>query len=283
MVSKCIICESSCSKKRFDNQNFISVCSYCGHVYRNLEECPAGSRYSPWGGNSLFDKFRNNLTFNDISRSFSFTKGSILELGFGSGYLLGKMYSRGFNVSGIDKELLGIKIDKEIKENAKLYFGDLETTELPENEYDLVYGIHLIEHISNLEKVLIKIFKSLKNDGKIYFLTPTSDSLGLKIFGKFWWNFEDPTHYNFYSSKSIYILLEKCGFKNIQISYPSWDSLTVEINSLIRMISKNHTDNGVLSGKLTLGINLLLLPFAFILRLFFSKISPTMKIIAIKE
>lgn len=280
----CEVCSTEMSTWQLDKKNTLFKCQNCGHIKRDLELCNANSRVHSWGGYSVFDKIRNSLTFSRIKKLFLSGTGKldIFEIGFGSGYLLNKVYQSGHNVSGIEKGLLEIDVIDELEKNADLQKGDIDTAELKENSYDLVYGIHLIEHIQDTNSSLKKIHKSLKKGGHLYLITPNGNSSGLKIFKTAWWNLEDPTHYRFYSPRSITEQLEKLGYKNIKVNILKSDSLMVESNSIIRKLSSNSKNHGVLDTGLSKIIDLLLLPLTIIIRNIYPKISSSIEIIAEK-
>lgn len=282
-MRNCEICNNKLDDFVLNDNNILSKCSYCGHIMRDLERCNANAREHAWGGVSIFDKVRNFLTIKSIKKNI-ITKSTknIFEIGFGYGHILKKFLNDGYNVSGVERGLLEIEVDKDVKEKGELYWSNAEDFKFPEEQYDVVIGIHLIEHLDDVLPVFQNAYNSLKTGGKVYFITPNGDSLGLKIFKDKWWNLEDATHLRFFTKKSITHALELSGFKNIKVKKPIWDSVTLEINSILRYFNKSKK-HGILSGLFVKVIDIILLPIFLLLRILLPNLSPSIEIIAEKK
>jgi len=259
-------------------------CPQCFHIKRDLELCNAQRREHAWGGSELFDEIRAFLTRRRLNKLLSKNKRlSLLEIGFGSGKILVKFLEKGHKVHGVEADLLEIHIDELLKKYGTLHFGKIENIQLPKEEFDLIYGIHVIEHLDNPAEVFKKCHDALKKEGILYFITPNSTSKGLTIFKDKWWNLEDPTHIRFFSPQSIKIMLNRAGFRKIEIGIPVWDSLTLEINSLLRFLRWNSKEHGVLSKKYAKLVDAFLLPFFIVIRMFYPILSPSLEVIAWKS
>jgi len=133
-------------------------------------------------------------------------KMEILEVGCGHGDNLKYLYEKGYHtVHGIDKDPMVCKKNASVLNlDWKLYnYWGL----------DAVYGIHLLEHISDPRKFMLFIKHILKNKGKFIFEIPcVEDPLiklyKIKAYNKFCWY---PYHAFFYSKESIRSVL--FGFK----------------------------------------------------------------------
>ncbi|MFC1493394.1 class I SAM-dependent methyltransferase [candidate division KSB1 bacterium] len=259
----------------------LSLCPDCGHIKRDMARCNAGAREHAWGGSGFFDDIRTNLTYNRLN---GLIKGKqslkILEIGFGAGKLLTKFLKTGHQVYGVDAEMLEINVNEDLQKNGNLIYNTFEDAELPESEFDVIYGIHVIEHVVDPAHVFAKCSRLLKENGFAYFLTPNSQSKGLRIFKENWWNLEDPTHIRFFSAGSAGIMLETAGFKNVRTAIPVWDSMTLEINSFLRGFSGDSKEHGVMGKSFTKVIDALGLPVSLLTRMANKQISPTLEIIA---
>lgn len=281
----CEICNTPMEEWNLNENDILFKCPVCKHSARDIKICNANSREHAWGGDSFFDKIRNDLTFRRIKKLFlsGQSKLNVFEIGFGSGYLLNKIYESGQNVSGTEKGMLEINIEKNLKKNALLFSEDIETIKMEPNKYDLVYGIHLIEHIGEVKTVVQKVHSALSEKGQIYLLTPNGESGGIKFFKAAWWNLEDPSHVRFFSKESITRLLEENGFENIEVNNPAWDSLACDINSFMRLFGGKSNKFGILDSYLTKILDLILLPVSLLIRVISPGFSPTIEIIARKK
>ncbi len=262
----------------------LSLCPVCGHIKRDMERCNAGAREHAWGGSGFFDDIRTNLTYNRINGLIK-GKGSlkILEIGFGAGKLLTKFLKTGNQVFGVDAEMLEINVTENLQEQGYLVYNTFEDADLPESEFDLIYGIHVIEHVVNPAIVFEKCFRLLKDDGFAYFLTPNSQSKGLSIFKENWWNLEDPTHIRFFSAGSAKAMLGNAGLVKVQTGIPVWDSMTLEINSFLRGFAGDSREHGIMGKSFTKVVDALGLPIAILARIINRQLSPTLEIIASKN
>ena len=278
----CEACGSAMKEWNISAECALFCCPECLHIKRDREICNAQSREHAWGGDAFFDKIRILITLKRLEKKLPSKKLNVLEVGFGSGKMLASFLEEGHNVSGVEAEMLETRIDERLKNKAELYFGKIEEINLPEEKFDLIYGVHLIEHLENPALFFEKCFRSLKKGGMLYFLTPNADSAGLKVFKDKWWNLEDPTHIRFFTPRSAEIMLKSAGLQKVKTSVPLWDSLTVEVNSLMRFLKKDSEKHGVLNSKAVKLLDLFLLPFFLLLRIIYPKISPTLEIIAHK-
>ena len=258
-------------------------CPRCFHVKRDLQLCNAQAREHAWGGSEFFDTIRANLTMRRLNKFLPKDKQlNILEIGFGSGEMLAKFLKKGQTVYGIESGYLEIDIDESVKKTGTLYFGKVENIQLPKEAFDLIYGIHVIEHLDSPAEVFTKCYDALKRGGLLYFITPNGNSKGLILFRDKWWNLEDPTHIRFYSLKSINCMLTRAGFTKIETGTPIWDSLTLEINSVLRFFNQSSKEHGILNSKYTILLDALMLPFFWGIRIFYPILSPSLEVIAWK-
>jgi len=261
-------------------------CPKCYHIKRNFKQCNAHAREHAWGGSKFYDKIRSNLTNIRLNRFIRLIPNnkqpSILEIGFGSGNLLLKFLKKGYKVHGIEAEYLQIDICKPVKKYGTLYFGKAEDIQLAKEKFDLIYGIHVIEHLDDPIVIFKKCYSALKKGGGLYFITPNSISGGLTIFRDKWWNLEDPTHIRFFSPQSINIMLNRAGFREIETRIPVWDSLTLEINSFFRLFKQKSKSHGIMSNNLIYLLNTIIFPFALATRMIYPTISPSLEVTARK-
>lgn len=283
MTVICEICATPMENYRLDDKNVLFRCTKCQHITRDLSVSICNSRAQAWGGSGLFDKLRNYLAFRSIIKKSAPNSENVFEIGFGSGWLLKQFLKIGKKIAGVDKETLKVYIEEEVTKNGEIFFGNAEDFQIPNEKYDLIMAIHLVEHLIDVQKVFKSAYNGLKQNGVFFIMTPSGDSTGLKLFKTTWWNLEDPTHIRFFSEKSIRIALEQAGFKKITVKKSLLDSMTVEVNSLVRMIFSRNDKDGVLSGKIVQIIDLLLLPIFLLIRLLVPSMRSTIEIVAVKE
>lgn len=157
----------------------------------------------------------------ELVRNFKY----ILELGSSTGYLTKEFKKNGSIVDIVEKDLEDIKRAKKYVRIA--YLGSLEDDKFLsqiKNKYEVVVAADVIEHLKEPEKILDKIRKWLKKDGKLIISLPNVASWQIRKELFFNGNFDytdegilDKTHLRFFTYKTSCELLKSKGFKIINI------------------------------------------------------------------
>ncbi|HOR02094.1 MAG TPA: class I SAM-dependent methyltransferase [Candidatus Woesebacteria bacterium] len=150
---------------------------------------------------------------------------SIIDLGCGQGITLRifRKLNKNALLTGIDFSNVALeharkrmKKDKKIK----LINNDLNNIDLTKEKYDLVYCSQVLEHLSQSQKFLNNIYKSLKPNGSLILCTVYKKNWAWYFYkNKFNQPALSPDHINEY--KKIDDLLNQCkksGFKKYQYS-----------------------------------------------------------------
>jgi 2-polyprenyl-3-methyl-5-hydroxy-6-metoxy-1,4-benzoquinol methylase len=234
------------------------------------------------------DRVRLALTWRRLSKHLSRMQASVrrpldvLELGYGRGILLHKLIEAGYHVSGVERHLLSIDQTGPSIAGVTLYDATAEECTLSDECFDFVFAIHVVEHLIDLHAVFRKVAAALRPGGVFYCMTPNAQSYGLSLFGASWWNLEDPTHYRFFSQRSLETALLQAGFRTARSHIVIEDSLTLEINSALRLVSGGDRVHGILHTPGVRAVNLALTPLAVLARLCVPRLSPSIEAIAVK-
>lgn len=142
---------------------------------------------------------------------------SILDIGYGNGYLLKKMSKRLDNTKfyGIDisKDMLKIATNKNKKaiQNRQMFLsiGDVMNTNFKDNSFDFIDTTNTVYFWDNIENAYIEIKRILKNNG-IFINLFYSDK---------WLNKIQYTKYNFnkYSPDYIKNIINQLGFSKVEL------------------------------------------------------------------
>ena len=129
----------------------------------------------------------------------------------------------------------------------------METLDAGDLVVDLVYGVHVIEHVEDVEKLLRVAKGLLAPGGRLVLLTPAADSWGLRLFGSSWWLLEDPTHVRFFTARSVRLACESAGFAAVTTRRLWADNLTMEVGSIARVVRvAEDSPGGVLSSRIVM-------------------------------
>jgi SAM-dependent methyltransferase len=261
------------------NDTSLARCAACGHIVRDLRYSSAPVRGHAWGGSAAFDRVRIAITMQRmrplIPRG---RRARILELGFGRGVMLRQFLDAGHEIHGIEAGMLDVDIDPLVRERGTLHFGRAEDIDLSRDYFDLIYGVHVIEHLSGPQCVFEKLASALAPGGRFYFVTPNAESMGLEIFRDTWWNLEDPTHLNFFSGRSVTQMLERAGFHDVRAEIPILDSLTIEANSAVKRLFPASRRHGIMSNPLVKLLDIGLIAPTLVARAFVPRLSPSLDV-----
>ena len=139
-----------------------------------------------------------------LINSLQDTKGSILDIGAGTGDFLAVAKSDGWKVSAIEPNPKARKI---AESKGILFTGATET--LPENSFDVITMWHVLEHVPDPEAQLKELKRLLKADGVIVIAVPNHKSYDAAVYGKFWAAYDVPRHLWHFSKTSIEKLAQK--------------------------------------------------------------------------
>lgn len=281
-VNICEVCGGPLFQAKFVSQEGVFMCRNCSHI-QIFPEARILARKDAYGGSPLFDKIRNYFVFlklNNVIKKNSLKR--IFEIGYGDGFLLEKLKKRGFPIGGADNNQLNRKIRASLENEKYVFKVSFEDVGLDKESWDLIFAIHLIEHLRNPDLSFKKIYESLGENGVVFFITPCANSKGFRKYGDFWWNLEDPTHLRFYSFDSIRIALNKAGFEKIEICIPIWDSVSAEASSFLKKFFKSG-NKPIMRGAFLKFILLFLIPIFFLRRIVIPSYSSSMLVLAYKN
>lgn len=223
----CILCSAPGPfRRRFTKDDYgIAECVTCGLV--QLEPTPTPETLRALyetdayfgGGGSGYSEYESQepeylATFReDIRRIAEFVpSGKILEVGCGYGYFLQCALQAGYDAYGIDLSPTAVKWASERLPN-RVFCGLLEEVpEIQEQQYDVIFGSHLIEHLVEPGAFLEQAGRLLRPGGLIVLVTPNIRSLLSRASGRRWVSYKIPEHVSYYDPHTIAALLNRAGF-----------------------------------------------------------------------
>lgn len=155
--------------------------------------------------------------------------GQILDYGCGTGAFLSVMKKRGWEVTGIEPDPGARSIAQ-----AQYQIVPMDPSSiglLKDRYFDVITLWHVLEHVHDLHNALAHLRRMLKKDGKIFIAVPNHSSLDAVHYGPAWAAWDVPRHLYHFSPESMQFLLEKAGFRQVDIR-PMWfDSYYVSMLS----------------------------------------------------
>jgi len=144
----------------------------------------------------------------------------ILDVGCGSGWLMRDLNKRGFRVTGCDSADEAVKISGGIKANCT-------SLPFPDEAFDAVLGISLIEHLQKKEtvKFVQEACRVLKKGGWLFLVTPNYATPLRVLMGNRWCGSADSSHINFYTPWALQKLLKNYHLVNFQLTFPYYQNI----------------------------------------------------------
>lgn len=164
---------------------------------------------------AAFSSFNSKFIY--IKKSFSNKPFKLLDIGAGnhSATKTKTVFSQ-CEYHGVDMEKDYNNSEEDFAEMKSFYEMDLtqlEFSSIPENYFDGIWMVHVIEHLFNGDEVIKSLLPKLKSGGYMYIEYPGAKSTKLpSMYGTL--NFkDDPTHVRLYSVKELTGLFESNNFK----------------------------------------------------------------------
>lgn len=145
---------------------------------------------------------------------------SIFDLGCATGYFGKELKKKNCVTVGVEQDASAATIAKKYLQN--VFILDLEQPEkmvFPNNKFDYILMLDVLEHLRNRVDLLSKISRWLKPEGRLIISTPniTHISIRLKLlFGDFSYTemgILDHTHVHFFTRKTLEEELNKSGWR----------------------------------------------------------------------
>lgn len=169
-------------------------------------------------------------------------KGSVLDIGAGTGEFLKKAKVSGWTVQGmeVNSQARSLAADKGISLASDLHA-------IPEAAFDVVTLWHVLEHMHDLEDSIQSISSKIKKGGLLVVAAPNYNSFDAHHYGPHWAAYDTPRHLWHFSRKSIPRLFSK-EF-NLLDEQPLWfDAFYVSLLSEKYKFGKSFSIRGVLNG-----------------------------------
>ena len=140
--------------------------------------------------------------------------GRLLDVGTGFGFFLSEMKERGW-------EVVGVEISKQAITYARnglgltVHEGPLEKIGFPENDFDVVSGFYVIEHLPNPMEFLKECYRILNPEGILLLRYPHTTPIKnfLHLIGIENRLYDLPAHLSDFSPEIIERCMGKAGFK----------------------------------------------------------------------
>jgi SAM-dependent methyltransferase len=247
------------TKEEFD----LYKCSDCGFVFTQQypHELYIGNYYESEDYVSHDDKakgFLNRIYIQArnvmlkrkrrvIEMVTGITKGTILDIGCGTGYFAVKMKNGGWDVTGIEpnvkaREFAASKFAIDV-------IGPELISELPSGGFDCITMWHVLEHFHDPFSYAAEIKRLLRPGGVCICALPNCNSFDAKHYGESWAAYDVPRHLWHFTPETFRIFTEKTGFHTTETRSLPLDVFYISILSEKNKGSKIHFLKGMILGS----------------------------------
>lgn len=190
-----------------------------------------------WFGNG-----RNKIVIDILKRSVADFCGSrLLDVGCSEGAFLDYLNQNKINFTAIDSDQNAINFCKERGYGNRVKYGNILNLEFPDNSFDIVTALDVIEHIKDDVVALSEIKRVCKKNGIIFLILPAHQWL---------WSSNDIAyhHWRRYSKKMVKELIHKLDLEIITLTY--FNILLFPVFILTTFVKKVFFPNKIWSNVL---------------------------------
>lgn len=175
----CAACKSIMVNRGKITEGKLLICKNCNAkriIIENINQLQDVDLY----GKAYREKFDQAKVLFQLKLFYKNLSGvenekDILDIGCGNGAFIKALIQNGYMASGIECDSIAVK--NLLSEGVDVYFGKLGQKIELNKEFNIVTLWDLIEHINNIENAMLQIRSLVKKNGKVFILTPDSDSV----------------------------------------------------------------------------------------------------------
>jgi 2-polyprenyl-3-methyl-5-hydroxy-6-metoxy-1,4-benzoquinol methylase len=145
---------------------------------------------------------------------------SLLDIGAGMGLLVAEAKRLGLHAVGVEPSQA--LVERARKVNAvEMLHGVFPHAALTGQQFDLIFLVDVIEHVSNPTTLLRHCAEALSPGGVVVVVTPDVGSLPAKLLGQRWWHFR-LAHVGYFDRRSLGKAIEVAGLSVIRQFRAKW-------------------------------------------------------------
>ncbi|MDX9942527.1 MAG: class I SAM-dependent methyltransferase [Bacteroidales bacterium] len=158
--------------------------------------------------------------------------GLLLDVGAAAGFIMKGFENAGWRTMGIEpNEHMAVYGRENLHMDIRT--GTLEEASFAQS-FDLVLLIQVIAHLFDLGKSMKHVSEKVKEGGYVLVETWNKNSLSARLLGQYWHEYSPPSTLNFFSKKSLDLLMGHYGFRLISRGRPGKKILGEHARSLLR-------------------------------------------------
>jgi len=194
--------------------------NYYSEDYRKEFGAKIEERVSPSEHLAIYNDL-NEKQFQTFSSNLT-RETRFLEIGSSFGGILNKVANAGVAIChGVEPNKKDVEFVLKNNKKAKIFNSTFEEAELPDEYYDVIVGIEVLEHAVSPRLFLKKCFNVLRGNGLIHIEVPNHDDVLLSAYknSSYQGFYYHKAHIHYFSKDSLLLLCRECGFDGSVISF----------------------------------------------------------------
>lgn len=193
---------------------------YYGENYRNEFGAEIGKKVLPSDNLQIYDDL-NERQFQTFLKHLT-KETRLLEIGCSFGGILNRVANFGVaTCHGIEPNKQDTAFVQHNNKKAKIFNSTFENANLPDDYYDIIVSIEVLEHIVSPRSFLQKCYTVLRRGGLIHIEVPNHNDALLNAYKnaayeKFYYR---KVHIHYFTKESLYLLCRGCGFDGEAFSF----------------------------------------------------------------
>ncbi len=266
-LEQCPVCENatfnpflSCKDYTVTQETFeILACESCGFKFTNPRPDEEALPKYYQSEEYISHSNKNNSLIHFVykqARNFTIRKkvklinrigkkGTILDVGCGTGEFLSTCKSDGWKIEGVEPSQVAVNQLVTLL-NQQVYNAIFDVSH--KNLADVITMWHVLEHVPDLNKTFEKINELLKTDGKLVIAVPNYPSYDATLYKELWAAYDVPRHLYHFDRNVMKNLLSKHSLEIKEILPMKLDSYYVSLLSEKYKNRKNNYISAIANG-----------------------------------
>ena len=184
-----------------------------------------------------------------VAQTTGVQKGSVLDIGAGTGAFAQTMLQAGWAVTGLEPDTLA-------RQRALALHGlHLQDTSslfrLPAQGFDAITMWHVLEHVHELQAYIEQIKILLKEKGRALIAVPNYTCYDAQLYGRYWAAYDVPRHLYHFSPASVKNLLAQHHLQLLAVKPMWYDSFYISMLSHQYKNGKGNIPAAVWNGMVS--------------------------------
>ena len=184
-----------------------------------------------------------------LRRATKTERGSLLDVGAGSGAFVRYMQDAGWNVTGLEPDETAREKAMEVNQVQLIPTDHLY--HLPGKSFDAITLWHVLEHVHDLHGYIGQLERMLKPGGRIFIAVPNYTSYDAGLYKQYWAAYDVPRHLYHFSPVAMNKLLDLHHLK-LEKKIPMWfDSYYISLLSGKYKTGRENRISGFFHGTIS--------------------------------